>query len=119
MNVEERMTVVIGQCQYNKQVAVALYKLCCGTGSLERDRIALNIGKGTVQQYLWRTINLLARLAPQYTMASAGQGVGCGVGLRCVMSKRYNENFDPSRLEMFRTLAGQTMQLLSQYLLPW
>jgi len=49
-----------------KQVAVALYKLGSGTGSLEHDRIALNIGKGTVQQYLWRTIDLLARLAPQY-----------------------------------------------------
>ena len=49
-----------------KQAAGALYKLGSRTGSLERDRIALNIGKGTVQQYLWQTIDLLARLAPQY-----------------------------------------------------
>jgi len=52
-----------------KQVAVALYKLGSGTGSLQRDRIVLNIGKGTVQQDLWRTINLLARLGPQHTEA--------------------------------------------------
>jgi len=32
----------------------------------ERTQLALNIGKGAVLAYTWRTINLLARLVPTY-----------------------------------------------------
>lgn len=48
------------------QVAAALYVLGSADTSLERTRIALNIGKGTIQSYLWRTVNLLASMSREY-----------------------------------------------------
>jgi len=46
-----------------QQIAAALYVLGGSGGTGERTRLALNIGKGAVLAYTWRTINLLARLA--------------------------------------------------------
>jgi len=37
-----------------------------GGSTGERTRLALNIGKGVVLAYTWRTVNLLARLVPTY-----------------------------------------------------
>jgi DDE superfamily endonuclease len=49
-----------------QQVAVALYVLGSAGATLERVRMKLNIGKGTIQAYLWRTVNLLATLSHEY-----------------------------------------------------
>jgi DDE superfamily endonuclease len=49
-----------------QQVAVALYVLGSAGATLERIRMKLNIGKGTIQAYLWRTVNLLASLSNEY-----------------------------------------------------
>jgi DDE superfamily endonuclease len=49
-----------------QQVAAALYVLGSAGTSLERTRMTLNIGKGTIQSYLWRTVNLLAVLSREY-----------------------------------------------------
>jgi DDE superfamily endonuclease len=51
-----------------QQVAVALYVLGSAGGSLERTRMTLNIGKGTIQSYLWRTVNLLATMSCEYVL---------------------------------------------------
>ena len=49
-----------------QQVAVALYVLGSAGNSLERARMTLNIGKGTIQSYLWRTLSLLASMSREY-----------------------------------------------------
>ncbi|KAF8423063.1 hypothetical protein EV426DRAFT_705564 [Tirmania nivea] len=50
-----------------QQVAVALYVLgSVGSGGQERSRIALNISKGAVGIYLWRTLTVLSNLLPKY-----------------------------------------------------
>ncbi|KAF8459268.1 hypothetical protein BDZ91DRAFT_665626, partial [Kalaharituber pfeilii] len=49
-----------------QQVAVALYMLGGYGGGVERERIALNIGKGTAVAYLWRTIAVLIKILPEY-----------------------------------------------------
>ena len=49
-----------------QQVAIALYILGSAGASFEKIRMKFNIGKGTTQVYLWRTVNLLAVLAPEY-----------------------------------------------------
>jgi hypothetical protein len=45
-----------------QQVAVALALYILGSPGItpERARTKLNIGKGTIKLYLWRTVNLLA-----------------------------------------------------------
>jgi len=48
------------------QVAVALYILGSANTSFERVCMKLNIGKGTSQVYLWRTIDLLFTLLPEF-----------------------------------------------------
>lgn len=50
----------------HEQVAVALYVLGSATMPLERVRSALNIGKGSIFNYLWRTIQLLDSMASEY-----------------------------------------------------
>jgi len=49
-----------------QQIAVVLYVLGGGGSTGERTRLALNIGKGAVLAYTWRTVNLLATLVPTY-----------------------------------------------------
>jgi hypothetical protein len=49
-----------------QQVAVALYVLGSAGATLERTRMKLNIGKGTIQAYLWRTVDLLASRSREY-----------------------------------------------------
>jgi hypothetical protein len=50
----------------SQQVAVALYILGSPGTTLERARTKLNIGKGTLNTHLWRTVNFLASLASDY-----------------------------------------------------
>lgn len=50
----------------HEQIAVALYTLGSPAGNLERICMKLNIGKGTVYTYVWRTINLLASLKGEF-----------------------------------------------------
>jgi hypothetical protein len=56
-----------------QQVAVALYVLGSAGASLERTRMKLNIGKGTIQAYLWRTVDLLASLSREYVRWPAAE----------------------------------------------
>ncbi|KAF8421652.1 hypothetical protein EV426DRAFT_507333, partial [Tirmania nivea] len=50
-----------------QQVAVALYVIgSVGGGGKERSRIALNISKGAVGIYMWRTLAVLSNLLPEY-----------------------------------------------------
>ena len=50
-----------------QQVAVTLYMLgAAGGGCHERSGVNLNIGKGTVSLYTWRTIKILVKLLPVY-----------------------------------------------------
>ena len=50
-----------------QQLAVGLYVLgSAGGGGLERTRVSLNISKGAVDKYLWRTIAVISRLLPTY-----------------------------------------------------
>ena len=48
-----------------QQIAVALHVLGTGAGR-EHSGVNLNIGKGTVSLYLWRTVKLLVKLLPEY-----------------------------------------------------
>ena len=50
----------------HEQIAVALYTLGSTTGGLERIHMKLNVGKGTVYTYVWRTITLLATLSDEF-----------------------------------------------------
>ena len=56
-----------------QQIAVALYVLGSAGGTLERIRMKLNIGKGTIQAYLWRTVSLLAALTREYVRWPAAE----------------------------------------------
>jgi hypothetical protein len=49
-----------------EQIAIALYVLGGSGGSRERDRIALNIGKGSTYNYTNKLIKLLIHLLPEY-----------------------------------------------------
>lgn len=49
-----------------QQIAVAIYVLGGGAGGAERERRMLNIGRGTVNSYLWRTIDCLNDLMKCY-----------------------------------------------------
>jgi hypothetical protein len=56
-----------------QQIAVALYVLGSAGGTFERIRMKLNIGKGTIQTYLIRTMNLLASLSHEYVCWPAAE----------------------------------------------
>lgn len=57
----------------HEQIAVALYTLGSPASNLERIRMKLNIGKGTVHTYVWRTINLLASLKSEFIQWPSSQ----------------------------------------------
>lgn len=49
-----------------QQIATALYILVGAKEGRERSGVHLNLGKGTIDLYLWRTIHLLVKLLPEY-----------------------------------------------------
>jgi len=50
-----------------QQLAVGLYVLgSTGGGGVQRSRIALNIGQGTIVSYVWRVIQVICKLLPMY-----------------------------------------------------
>ena len=50
-----------------QQLAVALYVLgSAARGGLERARVTMNLSRGSVETYLWRSIEVLSKLLPAY-----------------------------------------------------